>query len=84
MKLPSGGDFIIFNPTLSFVSFLAVLKLAIIIGVILHLIFSFVVVRQTALLGQTLKTKVSPLLSLTALVGLASSVAVLIVAAFLL
>lgn len=84
MKVPNGGDFIIFNPTLTSVSFLAVLKIAIIIGVLLHLVFSFVVVRQTSLLGRTLKTKVSPLLSIAALVGLASSVFALIIAVFLL
>lgn len=78
----SNTDFSILNPDLSLFSYLLFLKGAIVVGIVLYLIFSIVIVRQVFLLSTTLKTGVSPVLKIVALLNLMAIFGLLYLALF--
>ncbi len=68
----------IFNPDLSLINFLFLLKVAIIAGLTFYILFSIVIIRQTLVLQGTLKTKVSPLLSIIAFLNFVAALGILL------
>ncbi|MEK7595245.1 MAG: DUF5657 family protein [Patescibacteria group bacterium] len=69
----------IINPNLTAINILVFVKASLIAGAVLYILFSLVVIRQTFLLGDMLKTKFSPAFSILSFLNLVLGVVLLLI-----
>lgn len=69
---------------LFFIQPLTVFRVGVIAALIIYVIFSFFIIRQTVLMGQVLHTKISPLIKIIAYLHFTASLLVLIISLILL